>query len=178
MLKYPVLPLKQHGFTLIELMVTVSILAVIAMIAAPSFTPLIERWRVRSAAEELQSTIYYARSEAIKRGGGVTINATDNADWANGWEVHGIDADGDDELLQTSGASTSLAISEESDATELALDRWGTIAPVADFLLTPANKDENAASATRVCISGSGLIRHLPGGEECNPSTPDPDPDP
>ena len=97
MLKYPVLPLKQHGFTLIELMVTVSILAVIAMIAAPSFTPLIERWRVRGAAEELQSTIYYARSEAIKRGGGVTINATDNADWANGWEVHGIDADGDAE---------------------------------------------------------------------------------
>ena len=177
MLKYPVLPLKQHGFTLIELMVTVSILAVIAMIAAPSFTPLIERWRVRGAAEELQSTIYYARSEAIKRGGGITISAIDD-DWANGWEVHGIDADGDDELLQTSGASTSLAISEESDATELALDRWGTIAPVADFLLTPANKDENAASATRVCISGSGLIRHLPGGEECNPSTPGPDPDP
>jgi len=177
MLKYPVLPLKQHGFTLIELMVTVSILAVIAMIAAPSFTPLIERWRVRGAAEELQSTIYYARSEAIKRGGSITISAIDD-DWANGWEVHGIDADGDDELLQASGASTSLAISEESDATELALDRWGTITPVADFLLTPASKDENAASATRVCINGSGLIRHLPGSEECNPSTPDPDPDP
>ena len=78
MLKYPVLPLKQHGFTLIELMVTVSILAVIAMIAAPSFTHLIERWRVRSAAEALQSTIYYARSEAIKRGGGITISAIDD----------------------------------------------------------------------------------------------------
>ena len=177
MLKYPVLPLKQHGFTLIELMVSVSILAVIAMIAAPSFTPLIERWRVRDAAEALHSTLYYARSEAIKRGGGITISAIDD-DWANGWEVHGIDADGDDELLQTSGASTSLAISEESDATELALDRWGTITPVTDFLLTPANKDENAASATRVCIRVSGLIQHLPGSEECNPSTPDPDPDP
>ena len=148
-----------------------------AALAAPSFTPLIERWRISQISEQLKSTLYFARSEAIKRGGGITISAIDD-DWANGWEVHGIDADGDDELLQTSGASTSLAISEESDATELALDRWGTIAPVADFLLTPANKDEDDASAARVCISGSGLIRHLPGGEECNPSTPDPDPDP
>ena len=178
MLKYPVLPLKQHGFTLIELMVTVSILAVIAMIAAPSFTPLIERWRVRGAAEALQSTIYYARSEAIKRGGRVTINATDNADWANGWAVKS----GNDTLQETSALNK---VSVTTGKTTLYLDRWGMVSdsdggvPTAlDFLLTPANKDENAASATRVCIRVSGLIQHLPGSEKCNPSTPDPDPDP
>ncbi len=176
MLKYPVLPLKQHGFTLIELMVTVSILAVIAMIAAPSFTPLIERWRVRGAAEALQSTIYYARSEAIKRGGGVTINATDNTDWANGWAVKS----GNDTLQETSALNK---VSVTTGKTTLHLDRWGMVSdsdggvPTAlDFLLTPANKDENAASATRVCISGSGLIRHLPGSEKCNPPPSDPDP--
>jgi type IV fimbrial biogenesis protein FimT len=70
----PNLPLiRRHfsrGFTAIELMVTVAILAVLAGIAAPSFNPIIERWRVRQVSEELQSTLYFARSEAVKRGGG------------------------------------------------------------------------------------------------------------
>ena len=66
----------QQGFTAIELMVVVSIVAILAALAAPSFTPLIERWRVRSAIEHLTSTLYFARSEAIKRGGGITIDAS------------------------------------------------------------------------------------------------------
>ena len=50
------------GFTAIELMVVVSIIAILTALAAPSFTPLIENWRVREASEQLQSTLYYARS--------------------------------------------------------------------------------------------------------------------
>ena len=62
-----------RGFTAIELMVTIGIAAILAALAAPSFTGLMERWRVRQAAEGLQSTLYYARSEAIKRGGNVVM---------------------------------------------------------------------------------------------------------
>ena len=51
----------QFGFTAIELMVVVSIVAILAALAGPSFAPLIERWRVRDAAEGLTSTLYYAR---------------------------------------------------------------------------------------------------------------------
>src|SRR2546427_13054556 len=66
-------------------------------LAAPCFTPLMERWRVRQVAEDLQATIYFARSEALKRGGNVTIakaangngcaNATGNTQWGCGWQV-------------------------------------------------------------------------------------------
>ncbi|MBP6653225.1 MAG: prepilin-type N-terminal cleavage/methylation domain-containing protein, partial [Xylophilus sp.] len=59
------------GFTLLEVMVVVSILAVLAALAAPSFTPMIERWRVRQAVEATTSMLYYARSEGVKRGGNV-----------------------------------------------------------------------------------------------------------
>ena len=75
----------QLGFTAIELMVVIAIVAILATLAAPSFNPLIERWRVRSASEDLTSTLYFARSEAIKRGGGVTIDATGG--WNLGWKV-------------------------------------------------------------------------------------------
>jgi type IV fimbrial biogenesis protein FimT len=60
-------------------MVVVAIIAVLAALAGPSFTPLIERWRVRDAAETLTSSIYYARSEAIKRGGNIIIIKNPNS---------------------------------------------------------------------------------------------------
>lgn len=85
----------QRGFTVIELMVAVAILAVLASLAAPSFMPIIERWRVRQAVEELQSS-YFARSEAIKRSGGIVIQKSANTaqcttsakqEWDCGWFV-------------------------------------------------------------------------------------------
>ena len=78
-------PPHQTGFTAIELLVVVAIVAILAALAAPSFTPLIERWRVRSTAENLASTVYFARSEAIKRGGSIAIDATGG--WNTGWKV-------------------------------------------------------------------------------------------
>lgn len=95
---------RQHGFTMIELMVVIAIIAVLAGLAAPSFNPIIERWRVRSSTDTLQNSIFYARSEAIKRGGDVVMvrkaadgscTSTGNNDWRCGWIVyHDANRDG------------------------------------------------------------------------------------
>src|SRR2546427_6401346 len=45
-------------------------------LAAPSFTPLMERWRVRQVAEDLQATIYFARSEALKDRKSTRLNSS------------------------------------------------------------------------------------------------------
>lgn len=87
--------IKNHaGFTIIELMVTFSVLAIIAAFAVPSFRGLIISNSVASDRDELFVSLNYARSEAVKRGRAVTIcksaNGTscDNSlSWNSGWLV-------------------------------------------------------------------------------------------
>ena len=74
--------LRMRGFSLIEVMVTVGILGVLAALAGPSFQPLIDKWRMTQAIENMKSTMYYARAEAVKRGGRIGIQKNDVADCA------------------------------------------------------------------------------------------------
>lgn len=80
------------GFTLIELMVTVAVLAVIAALATPSFRSILEAQRMRAAAFDLMADLTLARSEALKRGvvaNPVTLRPAsgDAAHWESGWSV-------------------------------------------------------------------------------------------
>jgi type IV fimbrial biogenesis protein FimT len=59
--------------TLIELMVTVAILAVIATLAAPSFSDFLQRYRLRGAAEDVASLVAGARVEAVMRNRAVGV---------------------------------------------------------------------------------------------------------
>ncbi|HQQ69308.1 MAG TPA: GspH/FimT family pseudopilin [Alicycliphilus sp.] len=166
---------RHRGFTAIELMVTIAILAVLSALAAPSFTPIMERWRVRQAAEELQSTIYFARSESIKRGGGVTIQAI-GKDWNGGWQVTHT-ANGTTTELQNFSVPANTAFTLKDDAQgAISVDRWGMLshgtsagaAVAMDFLITPKGKDQNAAGAARLCISQGGRAQQKKGSDSCS----------
>lgn len=89
-------PLASHvskGFTLIELMVTIAIVAILASLAAPSFNTLATAQALRSASSELHISLLQARSEALRTNRNVyvvPVSATDPAtttDWAAGWTI-------------------------------------------------------------------------------------------
>lgn len=79
-------PHSTRGFTLIELMITVAILAITVSLAAPAFRELLVAQRMRSVAYDMTSDLVLARSEAVKRGQNVTI-APQASGWQAGWTV-------------------------------------------------------------------------------------------
>lgn len=81
-----------RGFTLIELMVTISIAAILLMTAIPSVTSFVRNAELTSFSNTLLSSINAARGEAMKRGMYAMVVPTDGANWDSGWKVF-IDMD-------------------------------------------------------------------------------------
>ncbi|TAL73336.1 MAG: prepilin-type N-terminal cleavage/methylation domain-containing protein [Rhodanobacter sp.] len=74
-------PANRRGFTLVELMVTVAVAAILLTIAVPSFNRIINANRLSTAANEMVGALNVARMEAIKRNGSVQFcsnSATNN----------------------------------------------------------------------------------------------------
>ncbi|MFN2308482.1 MAG: GspH/FimT family pseudopilin [Gammaproteobacteria bacterium] len=55
------------GYTLVELLVTLAVLAILTTVALPAFTDLIDNQRLRAAAQQIATDLRYARGESIKR---------------------------------------------------------------------------------------------------------------
>ena len=174
------------GFTAIELMVVVSIVAILAALAGPSFTLLIENWRVRESAEQLQSTLHYARSEAIKRGGRVVIQkipnntngcttASDTRAWDCGWIVcHDTNDNGTcnaaEPVLQRIESSAKVHVNRTGGGASIQLNRWGLVDGTwLGFNLIPLDKTVSHVAARGVCMSSGGRVRIIP--QEAIPCT-------
>lgn len=72
------------GFTLIELMLTIVVMAVLLAIAVPSFTNIAGKNRLKAAAERFSTEIDFARSQAIAQNRQVQVNFVTGASWCLG----------------------------------------------------------------------------------------------
>jgi len=102
-------PQYRSGFTLIELMVTIAIAAILLAVAIPSFITTIASNRLTANANELVTALNLARSEAVKRGQEVVVRKT-LTNWEDGWQVF-VDIDRD------TPASDADTFNDDGDAT-------------------------------------------------------------
>ena len=166
------------GFTAIELLVVLAIAAVLAALAAPSFSTLLQSWRVRQATEALQSTQHLARSEAIKRGGRVVVQKIPNntngchtainaTDWDCGWFVCD-DSNGNgacnasEPVLHRIETPAAVQVTRTGGAATIKLNRWGLVDGAwLGFSLVPLNQATTHPGARGLCMSSGGRIRIL-----------------
>ncbi|MGD8595375.1 MAG: GspH/FimT family pseudopilin [Gammaproteobacteria bacterium] len=147
------------GFTLIELMVTIALAAIILTQAVPSFNALVQNNRLISQKNEFISTLNLARSEALKRGTRVTVCAStdqttcDTNDWAQGWIVF---SDRDADQVLDSGTGACLATEDclirvstgLSDGNSLSAKKTGAAAVAGFIQYTPRGAVDAATTFT------------------------------
>ena len=87
LLRPPHQPDHSAGWTLIELLIALSIAAILMLLAQPSFQQLLDKQRIDTAAGDLFGSIMLTRSEAIRRNLRVDLAPIDRTDWRNGWII-------------------------------------------------------------------------------------------
>jgi type IV fimbrial biogenesis protein FimT len=115
-----------QGMTLIELMFTLSLLAILMMLAVPSFSGAIASNRLTTTTNDLYTSLLQAKSEAIKRGKRVTVcvsadgtTCSNATNWNTGW-ITFVDATRTSATLTSIDAGESIiAITPATDSTIL-----------------------------------------------------------
>lgn len=174
------------GFTLIELMVTIAIAAILLALAAPSFKTTIQRWRVNSARQAFAASLYMARRAAIKHGGAVVMHrraptddcphVTQARHWSCGWDIC-IDTNGDgqctapskppkptdDVPLQSVAHLRATNIVLSANVSRLKFGPWGHPNGLGALGVTfsPADKVSGNGTTSTLCMSSGGRIRFV-----------------
>lgn len=160
--------LRSSGFSLIELLIVIAITGIVAALAVPSYQDMLERNRLKQAAESLAADMRYARTEALKRSTDLKLTLT------AGW-CYGID-DGDTACACGTAGDCAIKAVDGSQFEGIALDGSNDVS----FYFrrgTASNKTVTLSSehyGASVVVSLLGRVRICtPDGATGLPSYPD-----
>lgn len=162
-----------RGFTLVELMVAVAVLAILAAIALPSFTSTINSGRLTAQANDMVSALQMAKSEAIKTNASVTLCGTSDGStcsgasgaWSN-WLV--VAPDGANQRVVLSGTKAS-SVQVSASVSGVVFRADGTASGSGDLTIClPTTKPVDNMRVVHVTSGGQIRTESANGGGACN----------
>ncbi len=172
-----------RGFSLIELMVAISLLAFLLLLGLPSFTTMISNLRVRSVSDSVLSGIQSARMEALKRNVGFTFELDPVTGVGGGWRVYPTGNSADVLHSKAGSEGGAVQVAMDTGATVIEFNNLGRrtlpVVPNATGILDVGVGNPSVGS----CEDTGGSVRCLRvtvslGGETrlCDPNRPTGDP--
>ncbi len=143
---------RQHGFTLVELVMTITIFVVLTLIAVPYLGTFVQSQRVKNAAMDMSSSVIYARSEAIKRNAQIDITANTGG-WGNGWRVLS-----GGKSLRSYDAYTNLDIAAKNGSATLSFGGDGRMVTSADSFQVKPTEANTKQQPLCVAVGTSGRV--------------------
>lgn len=144
-----------RGFTLTELMVTLAVLAILVVIAVPSFSSMIATQATRNASFDLSAAMTLARSEAVKQNAVTTVATTSTTSgWANGWVL--TVATTPPTTIRTFGPYSGVTIAPSAGNTLSFGNDGRPTAGGVTFQVTPVGQGQGVSPS---CVQVSGIGR-------------------
>jgi type IV fimbrial biogenesis protein FimT len=168
---------QSAGFTLIELMVTVSVLAILLGLGVPGFQDFVARSQARSSSSEIAGLLALARQEAIKRGREVRVSGAGSVatDWGLGVRVVAVEGASEVEV-RTVGSFSGVGTASTRQAGIVASRSPIAFLPNGYLDGNPAQVQihfgkgaSNLDGKERtLCLSSVGTVRVIEGLVACN----------
>ena len=143
---------NNHGFTLIELIVTMAVISIVLLTGIPALTQMTTSNRLVSQINSIAGSLALARSEAIKTGSVVTLCASNDGatcneatNWENGWIIF-TDKDRDDTV--DAGVDAIINIQEGlGGGSTLRLSEYDVV-NIYQFLPDGSSRDRNSSGVS------------------------------
>lgn len=148
---------RQTGLTLIELMVTLAVVAVTLSIGVPSFQGMASSNRMSSAANSLIGALNVARSEAIKRGARVNLVAT-GADWTKGWSVQ---VNSNSEVIKEFGPVTGMQVTGSSTQYQFLPTGFFSLAAAEEIKVCDSSTTGETGRKITITITGRFSVSNI-----------------